>query len=245
MKYLFFDVMIAALLVLAVWRGYRRGLVLTLCGFLAIFVALIGASLVSSALAEPVSQAISPIIQSSIQQAVSEKLQGPADSAQGDDSVPDFLQDPTLQQPEEEPMADAPLEEILSLLRQSPLYRGFADAIQDAVDDGLVAATADATTIIADYISAQVARMVLFAVSFVLILILWFFLSHALDLAFKLPVLSTLNRWGGAALGLGRGALLIFVACWLLKGGFLPQEAIHNTYLLRLFCTATPLALLS
>ena len=35
MTYLMFDIAIAALLLFAVWRGYQRGFVLTLCGFLA------------------------------------------------------------------------------------------------------------------------------------------------------------------------------------------------------------------
>ena len=104
MKYLIFDAIIAVLLALAVWRGYRRGFILTFCGFLAIFVALIGASLVSNTLAQPVSQAISPIIESGIQQAVADKLQGADSSAQGDDSTTDFLQDPTLQQPDQDPL---------------------------------------------------------------------------------------------------------------------------------------------
>ena len=43
MTYLILDLVIAALLAMAAWRGYRRGFVLTLCGFLAIFVAYVGA----------------------------------------------------------------------------------------------------------------------------------------------------------------------------------------------------------
>ena len=241
MKYLIFDVVIALLLLLAVWQGYRRGFILTFCGFLAIFIALVGASLVSNTLAQPVSRAISPIIESSIQHAVSDKLSSGDVSAMGGDAGAAQSQDPG-QQPV---LEDAPLQEILDLLKQSPLYRGFADALQNAVDAGMVAATANATLVISEYIAGQLARMILFVVSFVLILILWFFNSHALDLAFKLPVLSTLNHWGGAALGLAKGCLLVFVACWLLKGSFLPQQAIQSTYLLHFFCTASPLTLLS
>ena len=232
MQYLFIDVIIALLLLVTVLRGYRRGFVLTLCGFLAIFVALIGASLFSNALTQPASQAIQPIIESSIQQVVSDSLSdGPASGApeNGEQGASD---------------GSMPLQEILDLLKQSPVYRGFADAIQTALDEGVVSATANATMVISDYIATQVARIVLFAVSFILILILWFFISHALDLAFRLPVLSTLNRWGGAAFGLLKGCLLLFVACWLIKGGLLPQEVISGTYLLRFFCSASPLSLL-
>lgn len=242
MQYLIFDAVIALLLVLAVWRGYRTGFILTFCGFLAIFVALIGATVVSNVLAQPVSQAISPMIESSIQHAVEEKLQSPDVFGSDDSQLPAL--DSSQDSSQESPASDLPLQEILDLLKESPLYRGFAGALQTAVDAGLVSATANATMIISEYIAGQVARMVLFVVSFVLILILWFFVSHALDLAFKLPVLSSLNRWGGGALGLFKGALLIYVACWLLKGSFLPQEAIQSTYLLRFFCTSSPLTLL-
>lgn len=232
MHYLFFDLIIVALLLFAVWRGYRTGFILTFCSFLAVFVALLGASLVSNSLAQPVSHAISPMIESSIQQVMERREDTP----------------PQVQSSEQEELSelppDTPMEEILDLLKQSPLYRGFADALQAAVDAGLVAATVNASKVIAEYIAGQLARMVLFAVSFILILILWFFISHALDLAFKLPVLSTLNRWGGAALGLFKGSLMLFILCWLFKGSFLPQDAIQNTYLLHFFCTASPLSLL-
>ena len=48
MSYLIFDLVIAILLVLAVFQGYRRGFVLTLCGFLAVFVAFFGATILST-----------------------------------------------------------------------------------------------------------------------------------------------------------------------------------------------------
>lgn len=235
MTYLIYDLVIIALLLLAVWRGCRRGFILTLCGFLAIFVALIGACVVSSTLAEPVSRAIRPMVEQHIQEIFMESLSdGMGQSASGDGSG----EDP-------DPTASLSLQEALELLKDSKVYRGFADAFQKAVNDGMVAATNNAARIIADYIAKQIAQMALFCVSFVLILVLWFFLSHALDLAFRLPVLSALNRWGGGILGFFRGAVLLFVACWLLKSSFLPQAAIQGSYLLNFFCSVSPLALLS
>ena len=88
----------------------------------------------------------------------------------------------------------------------------------------------------------QIAKTVLYAVAFVLILVLWTILSRVLDLAFRLPVLSTLNHWSGAAVGLGKGCVLLFIACWLFRGLF-PTEAVEQSVLLRFFCGAGPLAL--
>lgn len=235
MTYLAFDLVIAVLLLLAVCRGYKKGFVLTLCGFLAIFVAFIGATIVSDALAEPMSQAIRPVIEHNIQHVLAEQTET------SDLSLP--ISDDSTSSEEAEPPAFS-LEKTLAALKDSKLYKGFAEAFQKAVDSGVAAATANAARAIAGYIAKQITQMALFLVSFGLILALWFLLSHALDLAFKLPVLSTLNHWSGAAFGLLHGGLLVFIACWLLKDRFLSQDAVENTYLLHWFCTVSPLDLL-
>lgn len=227
-SYLIFDAVIVGLLLLAVWRGYKKGFVLTLCGFLALFVAFIGATVVSNALAEPVARSIRPIVEQQIQQVLDEKASSAA-AAAGETAAEHI---------------SIPLQEALDLLKDTKLYKGFADAFQKSVNDGMVAATANAARVISDYIARQVAQMLLFLVSFVLLLAAWYLISHALDLAFRLPVLSALNRWSGAALGLFRGGMFIFIACWLLKGSVLPQDAIQNSYLLKFFCTVSPLTLL-
>ena len=67
---------------------------------------------------------------------------------------------------------------------------------------------ANAVRALAEYVAVQLTRTVLFLLCFVLILAGWFVLSHALDLAFKLPVLSTLNQWSGGAVGLVKGGVL-------------------------------------
>lgn len=43
-------------------------------------------------------------------------------------------------------------------------------------------------------------------------------------------------------MGLGKGCVLLFIACWLFRGLF-PTEAVEQSVLLRFFCGAGPLAL--
>lgn len=238
MTALAFDLVVTALLLLAAWRGYRTGFILTLCGFLAIFVAFIGATMVSNTLCAPVSRIIQPVVEHNIQQVFLQNLPNGTEVPDASASSSETGTDSS------DGTAEVSLQEALNLLKGSSLYKGFADAFQKAVNDGMVSATVNASRTIADYVSKQIAQLVLFFVSFILILVLWFFLSHALDLAFRLPVLSTLNHWSGAALGLLKGALLLFITCWLLKGSFLPESTIQNTYLLKFFCTVSPLTLL-
>ena len=90
--------------------------------------------------------------------------------------------------------------------------------------------------------AVQIARTVIFAVAFIAVLIAWSILSHTLDLVAHLPVLYTANRWGGGAVGLVKGALVVFIAVWLLRDSYIPPAAVEQTYLLKFFCTVSPLS---
>ena len=149
------------------------------------------------------------------------------------------------QEGEEDWLAQLPLDEVLDALQASSLYQHFIQPIQDAIQDGVMEVTTSAARAVADYLALELTRMFLFLVSFALVLLLWLLLSRVLDLACKLPVLSTLNHWSGAALGLVKGGLIVFILCWLLRGSLISQAAVEGTVLLRFFCTHTPLSLLA
>lgn len=238
MSFLIFDLILAVVLAATVFQGYRKGFVLTLCGFLAVFVAFLGATILSDALAEPVSQAVRPAIELNINSALEDSLneQGlplpeGSTSSQGDTSLNILGEDFSLDQ-------------ILELLGDSALVQHFSDAIHSAVTQGVLAVTSDVVASIAGYIAFQIAHGVLFVLCFALVLVAWHFLSRTLNLAFKLPVLSTLNHWAGAAMGLIKGAALLFIACWLLRS-FIPQDAVDGTVLLHFFCTTNPFSLMA
>ena len=103
-------------------------------------------------------------------------------------------------------------------------------------------AAAHAAQALAHFAAVQIARTVIFAIAFFAVLIAWSILSHTLDLVAKLPVLSTVNAWGGGAVGLVKGALIVFIAVWLLRDSYIPQEAVEQTRLLKFFCTVSPLS---
>ena len=226
MTYLIYDLAIIAVLALFAFWGSRKGLVLTLCSLAAVFVALIGASFLSDALAEPVAKAIEPAVTSSIH-----------------DTVTSYYQrTPAVNTKETDWLAQLPLDELLNPLRESKFFKGYVETFQKAVDDKAAEIVTHAVQALAHFVAVQIARMVIFALAFIAILIAWVFLSRALDLVAKLPVLSTVNRWGGAAAGLVKGGLVLFIAAWLLRDGYISQEAVEQTYLLRFFCTASPLS---
>ena len=229
MNYIIYDVIIAAVLLFFVWLGYRKGLVLTLCSLLAVFVALIGASFLSDALAEPAAKAIEPAVTQSIHDTVTSYHQRAPEVGATSQDEADWL-------------AQLPIEELLEPLKESKAFRGFAEAFEKAVDDKAAEIVTHAAQELAHFVAVQIARTVIFALAFFAILIAWFFLSRALDLVAKLPVLSTVNAWGGGAAGLVKGALVVFIAVWLLRDSLIPPEAIGETFLLKFFCTVNPLS---
>ncbi len=99
--------------------------------------------------------------------------------------------------------------------------------------------TAPSDMALISQLAAQIAtlllRPILFAIIFFLILILWFFISHALDLVAKLPVLRTLNTWGGLLFGAVEGLVLAVIAIMLIQA-FLPElipaDWVKGSYLL-------------
>lgn len=228
MNYIIYDIIIAAVLLFFLWRGYAKGFVLTLCSLLAVFVALIGASILSNALAEPVAKAVEPIVATRIQDSLSEAIK-----------TTEFVADDggVAQSPEE-----VALTGVIEHLKENELFQGFADAFQKAVDSGIAEVTTNAAQSLAHFVAVQIARTVIFAVAFIAVLIAWFFISHALDLVAKLPVLSTVNAWGGGAIGLVKGGLIIFIVVWLFCDSYIPPEAVEGSYLLKFFVTVSPLS---
>ena len=217
MNPIIYDVLAAAVLILALWQGYRKGFVLTLCGCLAFFVALIGGSMLASALAEPVSQLILPLIQNRLTTAVAAQSSAAAEGVT--------------------------LPALLDALRTSEFYKQFVSAVESAINEGVIAATGNLVHAAASYIALRLAWGVLFLLSFVVVLVAWTLLSRALDLACKLPVLSTLNHWSGAAVGLVKGLIIVYAATWLLKDSLLTPDIAVQTHLVSIFYAYIPMPL--
>ena len=213
------DLILAALLLFFLWRGYSKGFVLTLCGLLAVFVALIGGSILADILARPVAQAVVPALESRLQDSIGSYFQYAPPAA--DSSAPDVFFD------------ELTLSQALEALRDTPLLGGLAEAFAQAVDQGAESVAAGVVRALAEYAAVQLTRAALFLLCFIAVLAAWTLLSRALDLAFRLPVLSTLNHWAGALMGLATGALVAVIALWLL-GDFFPRQALADSVLLSL-----------
>ena len=207
------DIEIILLLAFFAWRGSAKGLIMSLCGLAAVFAAFFAARYVSDTFCEPVANIMRPVIARSIQEV--------APAAESDDA--------------EGELPAYTVDDLLKSVRENGLFKGFYDFMeQGAADDALDHDAQSPVNELAGYLSRGIARALLFGIMFVGIPLAWFLLCHALDLAFKLPILSQVNFVCGLLLGLGKGVLLIIVLVWLGQlAGLIPSQP--DTPILSLF----------
>lgn len=216
-----FDIVIVALLAFFAWRGASKGLILSLCGLAAVFVAFFAAQFVSDKFCAPVANIIRPIIAQSFRDVIPEPEPVPTEpEADGNAAPPGY----------------PPLNEILASIQEEGLFQGFSAFLEEGVENnevekGPLTSPIDA---LASYLAKGIAKTLLFALVFLGVQLGWFLASHALDLAFKLPILSEVNLAGGLILGFAKGVLLIIVLVWLGQlSGVVPAEP--DTPILSLF----------
>ncbi len=237
-----FDVVIIAVLAFFAWQGARKGLILTLCGLAAVFVAFFGAKFVSSTFCGPVSNIIRPMIVQTIEGAIKDPsadpeasagIGGPLTGVGTATAAPIPGSDAEGADPQQSSLT---LKALMEHIKDIPIFKGIYNVLQEAVDSGEVKPTAAQTPVdaLAGYIAMGISKTVLFGLTFLAIALGWLLLSRALDLAFKLPILAQINLLGGLVLGLIEAALVIIVVVWLGQAfNWIPAEP--ESPLLKLF----------
>ena len=227
MIYLLYDAAIVAILLFFFLRGRKKGLILTLCGLAAIFVALIGARFASDTLAPHITNMLQPrfsaVIEEQLDSGLAQRLDELLAAGEQGENI------------------------IADILTKLGFYDEVSEAIRNAVSSQATQTVADLAVALAWSIAEVVASVLVFVVAFLLITVAWFLLSHALDLAARLPIINGLNRLLGGLFGLLEGMLLLFLIAWALRlmGGVIPQDTVEQTVLLKFFCNTNPLSLIT
>jgi len=208
------DIVIVLVLIFFAWRGAKKGLILSLLGLVGLVVAFFGARLISTSFYEPVSNIFEPGIYQNIKDVEAKAWQN-------------LELDETL---------DNSVSGLIDLLEEKNHFPTLAELLEQAKDSEFFQdlTNGSAAESLASYLADLLAKLALFALSFVVILLVWFLLTHALDLAFKLPILAAINTVGGLLLGLIKAVLVIFILVWIAQLiGWIPQDG--NSLILSLF----------
>ena len=219
------DIAAAAVLLLFLILGARAGLVRTLAGLLIVVVALVGAGMIAATFTDPATRLVAPMIEKAVTQKVEEAITAETGRLNVE-------------------RVDPEIGELLSMLHlDEDVRESIADRAEQTVRDtgaSVIAAVVESLCRTAIY-------GLLYILAFLGLWLLLHVLATAMDLLAKLPGLSFLNALGGAALGLVKGALVLFLAIWAARrlGVSFETEEVARTYILQFFATHTPLSVLS
>lgn len=219
------DIAAAAVLLLFLVIGAYQGFVRAVAGLLITVVALVGAAMLSASLADPVTRMLAP--------AIEEKI-----AHQVEDAVSEHT---GLLDTERNSPALGELMEVLGI--DSDAW----EPIASRAEETMARTGATVLSAVVESLTRSVVYAVLFILSFILLLLLLHILARAMDLLTRLPGLHALNALGGAATGLMKGALALFLAIWVLRrlGVAFETDNVSQTYILQFFATHTPLSALS
>ena len=223
------DVIAAAVLIAAAAWGAHRGLFRSLAGLAVVIVALVGAAVIANALAGPAARLVTPLIRESIEKMVDEAM---------------------AQQSQEVQMPEADVDEgfeIADLLALMGLDEDVRDSLVQQTEEKIQDTGISLAMAVVESVAESILYAALFLISFVVLTILLKLLIRALDLVLQLPGLHLVNSLGGAAIGLVEGALVLFLAIWVLRrfGVSFETDTVSATHILRFFATHTPLSALS
>ena len=225
------DIVVAAVLLGFAVYGGKRGLFRALSGLLAVVVALVGAGIIAATFTTPVTKVVTPLIAGHIEEKV-ENAMAVQSAGSGVQMSEADTEDPSA------------IQDLLTIL-------GLDDEVRSRLAEDVQEKVRDTGASIAAAVVESMARSLiygtLYILSFAVLLLLMKVLIGAMDLVLKLPLLRGLNTLGGAAVGLVEGALLLFLAVWVLRrlGVSFESEALTEAHILRIFTANTPLGVLS
>ncbi len=201
------DVVIAAIVVICIWIGKKRGLFRTLAELLSYIVAWIGASILATSLSKAVAEWLRPWLEGKLQK-----------------MVDDLVQSIDLETGFSDMIGELP--EGLSKLF---LDAGLAGKLEDAI-------LGNVRIDVGPYVEQALqnaAYMISFILLFILLMILLRLLIKALDVLTKIPVIHELNMIGGVLAGGIKGLVLVLVLLWLAgeTGYLVSQETAAHSYI--------------
>ena len=215
MGFLIYDGIILAILVLFAVLGWRKGLLLSLCGLAVAIVAFLGAGFLADTLDGPVADAIAPMLKNSIEERITLHY--------------DDLGVGTA--------ADA-------LREDGGLFAWAANAAEEALKNStLLPSISDLAATAAQFVAQRIAHTLIFALSFLVLYILLTILLHVLDLVAKLPGLDFCNGLGGGVIGLAKGFIIVLVVVAALMASSLQPDpqTLERSYILKFFVAYNPI----
>jgi len=195
------DIIVLAIIGIYAFRGYKKGFIVTVFTLISMFVAII------------VTQTVSPIISRSLinNETVMTAVTNQIDSLSGLWQQSDVDEDEQNADKNKSKLTEKDKQEISSL--------NLPDAFKDRLSDNEMweeykqQGIANVKGYVTRYLAITFINSLTYMIVFAVIIVILKIIIHTLDLISKLPVLKSINKYGGLIVGVGQGVIIIWVLC--------------------------------
>lgn len=216
------DLILILILLICVWSGYKKGLIMGIGGILVIVVSIYGANLLSNTYSYEVIDALRPFASGYMEKNINEEVR-PSLGMEEERSVSDYLKE----NPDK-------TEEFGILSYESiGIYEGAAKVMAKEAGDYASEQNVGYVDAAIEILCIRISYVVGFILVFLLILIVLTVIGNLPNLSYKIPNLDALNDIGGAVCGAITGFAFCCLLVWALKftGILLSQEILDDTHL--------------
>lgn len=218
------------IVLLCVWSGYKRGLILSVFSILAIIISIYGANLLSTTYSYEVIDALRPFASGYVETTINDKVRAEYDIA-GVETASISVDDYLAAHPEEvQPFCTRTFEHL-------GIHKKTAERLAAETEAYAAKQEMDIRDALVEVLCLRITYVVGFILFFILILIILTVIGNLPNLTFKIPDMDVLNDVGGLVLGIVQGILFCFLITWSLKftGILLPQETLAESGILSWF----------
>ncbi len=223
------DLILLAIVIISVWAGYKKGLIMGIGGMIAIIVSLYGACLLSTAFSYELVPAARPFasgyVERQMETTVLEKLNLENTAL----SVEDVL------------ASDSELQHdfCYECFRSVGIYKNAADQMATEAEEYAAENNTEVTEAVVEVLCVRATYVAGVILCFLLLFIILTAIGNIPNLTFRIPNMETLDYAGGAVMGLVKGVTLCVLLCWALRfaGLVIGEDTLESTLLARFFIT--------
>ena len=225
------DLILLAILAFFIWRGYKDGLVVGICGIIAVFISLFAGNLLANAYYADFTGVLEPFVTGIVDGAVSD-----ATSSKEEDNA--FIVAP------ENRMDTYWIS--FAALRNLGISENAAEQIASDVHEEETRVGRALCDKLTEKLCEKLMFVAIFAIGFTLVFIIFAFVGNLLSLSLELPGLELAYTIGGVITGMIKGILIIlFLTCICRYFGILlGEELISKTFILEWLMNSNPIAVL-
>ncbi len=204
------DLVLLGILIICVWSGYKKGIIMGVGGILCIMISIYGANLLANSFSYDVVPALKPFANG-----YTEKLMSGSDSAvlkrMDWDGSSYSVEDLVSMYPERK------LEFCSTCYQVLGVDEATADRMAERAANYAAESGSSIRAAVSQILCETVSYVGCFLIGFLLIVIVLTVIGNLPNLSFKLPRLDLVNDLGGALLGVVTGLMFCAVLVWALK----------------------------